>query len=57
MPYASDAQRRYFNANREEIGPKVVDEFNQASKGKKLPERAPKKKQTMGQRLIGTRKG
>jgi len=55
VPYVSDKQRRYFNANRDEIGPKVVDEFNQASKGKKLPERAPKKK-TMGQRLMGNRK-
>lgn len=40
MPYASDRQRRFFNANKKTIGPKVVDEFNEASKGMKLPEKA-----------------
>jgi hypothetical protein len=39
MPYKSDAQRRYFNANAgDEISESTVDEWNQASKGKKLPE-------------------
>lgn len=40
MPYKSDAQRRYFHAAeaRGEISPKVVNEFDKASKGMKLPE-------------------
>jgi hypothetical protein len=41
MPYVSDRQRRFFNANRSKIGGKTVDEFNQASKGMSLPEKAP----------------
>ena len=43
MPFKSDAQRKYMNAHRKEIGGKVVDEFNAASKGKKLPKKAKKK--------------
>lgn len=45
MPYASDAQRRFFNANREELKSQGVDvdEWNDASRGKKLPERKKKK--------------
>lgn len=43
MPYSSDRQRRFFNANKKKIGPAVVDEFNEASKGMKLPERAGKR--------------
>ena len=41
MPYVSDAQRKYFNANRARLeGQGVnVDEWNQASKGMSLPER------------------
>lgn len=44
MPYKSQAQERYFNANRgkmERAGVDV-DEWNQASKGKKLPKRVGK---------------
>ena len=47
MPYKSKAQERYMNAaaRRGQISQEVVDEFNKASKGKKLPARAkPKKK-------------
>jgi hypothetical protein len=42
MPYKSEAQRRAFHAKEAagEIDPKVVKEFDRASKGKKLPERA-----------------
>lgn len=45
MPYKSDAQRRYFHAAeaRGEIKPSVVNEFDKASKGMKLPERKNKK--------------
>lgn len=41
MPYQSQAQRRAFHAmeSRGEISPATVKEFDQASKGKKLPER------------------
>lgn len=41
MPYKSDAQRKYFHAmlNKGEISKKTVDEFDKASKGKKLPEK------------------
>jgi hypothetical protein len=47
MPYKSDAQRRKFHAmlNRGEIDKATVDEWDQASKGKKLPE---KKKSKLG---------
>lgn len=40
MPYKSEAQRRLFHAKeaRGEISPKVVKEFDKASKGKQLPE-------------------
>jgi hypothetical protein len=46
MPYKSDAQRKKFHAMeaRGEISPKVVKEFDKASKGKKLPAKAKKKK-------------
>ena len=39
MPYVSGAQRGKFHAmeNRGEISPAVVNEFDKASKGKKLP--------------------
>jgi len=46
MPYSSEAQRRYFKAaeKRGEISPKVVREFDKASEGLNLPERANMKK-------------
>ena len=47
MPYASRAQEAYFNANRAKLGGKVVDEFNAASKGMKLPARAKLKSKAM----------
>lgn len=45
MPYKSDSQRRYFHAAeaRGDISPSVVSEFDQASKGMKLPETVKKK--------------
>lgn len=45
MPYKSDQQRKFFHAAaaRGEISPKVVKEFDKASKGKKLPKKAKKK--------------
>ena len=46
MPYKSDAQRRYFNANREELEEQGVDvdEWNESTKGKKLPEKVKEEK-------------
>lgn len=47
MPYKSDAQRRKFHAmlKQGEISKKTVEEFDEESKGKKLPKRAkPRKK-------------
>jgi len=46
MPYKSDAQRRFFHAaeKRGEIRHKTVQEYDQASKGKDLPEKARPKK-------------
>jgi hypothetical protein len=41
MPYVSKAQQGYFNANRGKLEKQGVnvDEWNSASKGKKLPEK------------------
>jgi hypothetical protein len=46
MPYKSEAQRKYFNANRAKLEAQGVDvdEWNTATEGKKLPERVKKKK-------------
>jgi len=45
MPYASEAQRRKFHAmeSRGEISRSVINEFDKASKGMKLPEKKKKK--------------
>ncbi len=46
MPYKSDAQRKKFHVMEQEgkISPSVVHEFDEASKGKKLPEKVKKGK-------------
>lgn len=45
MPYVSARQRRYFNAQKgKAISESTVDEWNDETRGKKLPESAPKKK-------------
>lgn len=46
MPYKSNQQRKYFHWAEEQgkISPKVVKEFDQASKGKKLPKYSRTKK-------------
>ena len=45
MPYKSEAQRRYFHANQDKLQKQGVDvhEWDEASKGKKLPERKGKR--------------
>ena len=42
MPYKSDAQRKFFNANAKKLAKQGVNvsEWNRASKGMKLPEHA-----------------
>jgi hypothetical protein len=37
MPFKSKAQAAYMNIHKKEISAKVVNEFNAASKGLKLP--------------------
>lgn len=46
MPYKSKAQERFFNANRKKLEKQGVDvdEWNKASKGKKLPAKVKQKK-------------
>lgn len=48
MPYKSEAQRKFFNANRKKLEAEGVNvaEWNASSDGKKLPpkKREPKKK-------------
>jgi hypothetical protein len=45
MPYKSKAQEKFFNVNRKKLESEGVnvDEFNTASKGKKLPNKVKKK--------------
>ena len=45
MPYQSDAQRKFFNANKDKLEKQGVDvdEWNESSKGMKLPEHSKKK--------------
>jgi hypothetical protein len=46
MPFKSEAQRRYFEANKAKLEKQGVNgkEWEESSKGLKLPERAPKAK-------------
>lgn len=55
MPYKSDAQRRFFHtdtARKKGITEKEVNEFDQASKGMKLPEKAENEKPKRGLRNV-----
>jgi hypothetical protein len=54
MPFKSERQRRFFNANRSKLEKQGVnvDEWNQSSKGADLPEKAKPKRKTIGQRLM-----
>ena len=54
MPYKSKAQEAYFNIHKKDLERKgvTVDEWNKASKGKKLPERVTKL-QAMKKRKMG----
>ena len=46
MPFKSDAQRKFFHANKAKLEAQGVDvdEWDRASKGKKLPKKVKKKK-------------
>jgi len=46
MPYKSQAQRKYFHANRKKLERQGVNisEWDKASKGKRLPKKVKKKK-------------
>lgn len=46
MPYKSKAQEKFFNVNRAKLEKQGVDvnEWNKASKGKKLPKKVKKSK-------------
>lgn len=50
MPYKSEAQRRFFHTKEgmKEVGEEKVKEFDEASKGKKLPEKAQTEKDWEG---------
>lgn len=52
MPYSSDAQRRYFNANKAALMKKGVDvnEWNEASKRMALPEKVKRKQILKGKK-------
>lgn len=53
MPYRSMAQERFAHTptGRRKFGPQNVEEFDAASKDKKLPERAPQSKE-LGHRIM-----
>lgn len=53
MPYQSKAQAAYFNIHKKELEAKGVDvdEWNRASKGKKLPEHKAKKGMSKGMKI------
>lgn len=44
MAYKSQKQAGYFHTHEKEIGKKVVEEFDRATKGKKPPKKVKKKK-------------
>ena len=46
MPYKSDAQRKWFHANKKQLAREGVNisEWDKASKGKKLPKKVKKNK-------------
>lgn len=57
MPYKSDKQRKFFHAaeKRGDIKKSTVDEFDAASKGKKLPESADGSHESSHKQIKGSR--
>ena len=43
MPYKSEAQRKYFNANKDKLGKAMVEHWNKETGNKKLPKRVKSK--------------
>lgn len=56
MPYKSDAQRRYFNANKKKLKRQGVDveEWNDASRGMKLPAKVKKQSSHAARRKMAS---
>ena len=44
MPYVSEKQRKFFNANIDKLGKTMVEHWNKETGNKKLPKVAPKKR-------------
>ena len=44
MPYVSEAQRKYFNANKDKLGRTMVEHWNKETGNRKLPKYAKKSK-------------
>lgn len=44
MPYVSERQRKYFNANKDKLGRAMVEHWNKETGNKKLPQRVKKGK-------------
>lgn len=44
MPYKSEAQRKYFNANKDKLGKAMVEHWNKETGNRKLPQRVKKGK-------------
>jgi len=54
MPFQSEAQRHYFEANKAKLEKQSVNvkEWEESSKGLKFPERAPKRKESLANCLL-----
>lgn len=44
MPYKSEAQRKFFNANKNKLGKAMVEHWNKETGNRKLPQRVKKGK-------------
>ena len=44
MPYKSEAQRKYFNANKNKLGKAMVEHWSKKTGNKKLPQKVKKEK-------------
>lgn len=60
MPYKSKAQMRFFHskgATKAGIKPSMVEEYDEASRGKEMPERMEKKMKVRGKVKVKKRMG
>ena len=44
MPYVSEKQRKFFNANKDKLGKAMVEHWNKETGNRKLPQRVKKGK-------------